>query len=210
MPSDEITRLCRNQQWSCRQEGHRAYLPARRVSTNGAVQFQMVCARCGGKVNSVETKQSQPQWKEGPVIRIGPQHWQAGCRCQGCVDQQKHANEVRESQTQREQYRARFRPAWLLTAWRMREDRTRRFPDWAEFLEYQRSEQWRNIRKIVRERFDGRCAACNSADGLEVHHRTYERVGMEEIGDLTLLCTECHSLLHAEWNYVLDLPSPIT
>jgi hypothetical protein len=29
-----------------------------------------------------------------------------------------------------------------------------------------------------------------------VHHRTYERFGREDTGDLTVLCRRCHTLFH--------------
>lgn len=41
-----------------------------------------------------------------------------------------------------------------------------------------------------------RCRTCNAAaaatDPLEVHHRTYERLGYELVADLTALCRRCH------------------
>lgn len=40
-----------------------------------------------------------------------------------------------------------------------------------------------------------RCRICNAGGGtarLEVHHRTYERLGRERISDLTTLCSKCH------------------
>jgi hypothetical protein len=40
-----------------------------------------------------------------------------------------------------------------------------------------------------------RCRVCNAGRDkarLEVHHRTYERLGREHVGDLTTLCSECH------------------
>jgi formate-dependent nitrite reductase cytochrome c552 subunit len=40
-----------------------------------------------------------------------------------------------------------------------------------------------------------RCRICNAgrdAAQLEVHHRTYEWLGCEEVGDLTTLCSQCH------------------
>ena len=212
MRFNKITRLCFAQRRLCEGKGHGWEVPARKLSADGRVQIQVVCEDCGGGNSSQKKKADHPNWENYPVIELAPATYEDGCRCNSCIGIHDAAERRNANEKNRQEYRAQFRPAWLLTAWRMRQDRVRRFPDWAEFLEYQRSEQWRNIRQIVRERFDGRCAACNSPNGLEVHHRTYERVGMEEIGDLTLLCTECHSILHAEWNYVLnyvlDLPSP--
>jgi hypothetical protein len=31
---------------------------------------------------------------------------------------------------------------------------------------------------------------------LDVHHRTYENKGKEKLGDLTVLCRECHTKFH--------------
>ena len=40
-----------------------------------------------------------------------------------------------------------------------------------------------------------RCRVCNASRHearLEVHHRTYARLGRERPGDLTTLCEDCH------------------
>jgi hypothetical protein len=37
---------------------------------------------------------------------------------------------------------------------------------------------------------------CRSKDGLQVHHRTYERLGEEVPEDLTVLCLSCHNQWH--------------
>jgi hypothetical protein len=36
-------------------------------------------------------------------------------------------------------------------------------------------------------------------DALEVHHRTYERLGCELAGDLVVLCHACHAVHHKEF-----------
>jgi len=46
----------------------------------------------------------------------------------------------------------------------------------------------------TKSRAGGRCQVCNSPDGLEAHHRTYERLGDELPGDLTCLCRKCHQI----------------
>jgi 5-methylcytosine-specific restriction endonuclease McrA len=43
-----------------------------------------------------------------------------------------------------------------------------------------------------------RCRLCNTPGGevpLEAHHRTYDRLGNERIGDLTALCRDCHRVV---------------
>ena len=43
------------------------------------------------------------------------------------------------------------------------------------------------------------CQVCNSGLGtLDVHHRTYERLGQELDEDLTVLCRACHSIFHEQ------------
>jgi hypothetical protein len=43
-----------------------------------------------------------------------------------------------------------------------------------------------------------RCRTCNLGRdevALQVHHRTYQRLGHELIADLTTLCVECHEVI---------------
>jgi hypothetical protein len=61
---------------------------------------------------------------------------------------------------------------------------------------YLRSEHWREIRLAALERAEHRCQVCNRTERLDVHHRTYERVGDERPADLTVLCRRCHDLFH--------------
>lgn len=45
-----------------------------------------------------------------------------------------------------------------------------------------------------------RCRTCNVGRDeieLQVHHRTYQRLGHELVGDLTTLCSECHRAITA-------------
>lgn len=64
------------------------------------------------------------------------------------------------------------------------------------YQDYLKTKHWQRVRREALERADGRCQLCNSPDHLEVHHRTYERRGQEEPGDLTVLCATCHSKFH--------------
>jgi hypothetical protein len=60
---------------------------------------------------------------------------------------------------------------------------------------YIRSSQWKEKRDM-RLAIDGhRCVRCGVSDErLEVHHKTYERFGAEEIADLETLCVRCHDV----------------
>lgn len=62
--------------------------------------------------------------------------------------------------------------------------------------EYLRSPHWRSTRLGALERAGHRCQVCNAAQRLDVHHRTYERLGRERPEDLTVLCRTCHETFH--------------
>jgi hypothetical protein len=75
---------------------------------------------------------------------------------------------------------------------------------------YISSHAWGNKR---RERLviDGhRCTSplCFISHGLEVHHKTYARIGDEDVeGDLVTLCERCHRMAHIdpEWSPIAAL-----
>jgi hypothetical protein len=63
-----------------------------------------------------------------------------------------------------------------------------------KYKEYLRSQHW-SERRLDFLRFWGyRCCLCNSRRDVEVHHRTYERIGREELTDCVVLCERCHEL----------------
>jgi predicted HNH restriction endonuclease len=66
------------------------------------------------------------------------------------------------------------------------------------YQSYINGSRWRNnpARLAELEASGFRCRTCNASgpgERLEVHHRTYERLGQEQVGDLTALCANCHS-----------------
>lgn len=61
---------------------------------------------------------------------------------------------------------------------------------------YIASDAWRENRKPALEYAEHRCQVCNADKHLDVHHRTYERLGNEKPGDLTVLCRSCHEIFH--------------
>lgn len=65
-----------------------------------------------------------------------------------------------------------------------------------EYAEYLRTPHWLATRKVALERAERRCQVCNGSKLLQVHHRTYERIGAELPGDLTVLCDDCHGVFH--------------
>ena len=67
------------------------------------------------------------------------------------------------------------------------------------YQEYIESDLWRDTSEFAKLRAGNKCQVCNVHRDhaiLDTHHRTYERLGTEEHGDLTVLCRECHTLFH--------------
>lgn len=71
-----------------------------------------------------------------------------------------------------------------------------------DYKAYIRSPEWRAKRQWALERAGHRCQLCNRSKDLEVHHRTYERLGAELPGDLIVLDHECHSVFHEQGRIV--------
>ncbi len=67
------------------------------------------------------------------------------------------------------------------------------------YEEYLNTLEWGEKRAKALDRAEYRCQVCNSPDGLQVHHRTYENKGEEKPEDLTVLCEKCHSIYHSNY-----------
>jgi hypothetical protein len=67
-----------------------------------------------------------------------------------------------------------------------------------DYAEYLQSPHWQVVRNGALKRAGYRCMACNSAEQLEVHHRTYANLGREAEQDVIALCAVCHGKIHAE------------
>lgn len=61
---------------------------------------------------------------------------------------------------------------------------------------YLRTEHWKITRYKALAHAGHKCQLCNSDKHLHVHHRTYERIGKEQMSDLTVLCSRCHAKFH--------------
>ena len=65
-----------------------------------------------------------------------------------------------------------------------------------DYRAYLRSDHWQQLRRQTLIVWDYRCAICNSANFVEVHHRDYSRLGHERATDVIALCRKCHGLFH--------------
>lgn len=61
---------------------------------------------------------------------------------------------------------------------------------------YLQSPHWRRIRIQYRQSHPWLCGVCGATELLELHHKTYERIGSERLDDLIPLCAQCHPLVH--------------
>lgn len=69
------------------------------------------------------------------------------------------------------------------------------YPSYAAYL---RSPHWQQVRRAY---WAGagpspHCAVCERTDALQLHHRTYRRLGRERLDDLVLLCADHHRAVH--------------
>ena len=64
------------------------------------------------------------------------------------------------------------------------------------YKRYLKSPEWQDIRRRVLDFWDYKCATCSAEHNLHIHHRTYVRVGMENLNDLIVLCERCHGKFH--------------
>lgn len=62
--------------------------------------------------------------------------------------------------------------------------------------------RWRNLRKERLRQTMHRCERCGKTSGdssnLQLHHKTYDRLGAELPADIELLCKQCHARADAE------------
>lgn len=61
---------------------------------------------------------------------------------------------------------------------------------------YIKSDIWKSKREWALNLLGRQCSVCGNRIGLEVHHLTYDHMGYELIGDLLVLCRDCHEAQH--------------
>ncbi len=69
------------------------------------------------------------------------------------------------------------------------------------YAKYIQSEQWQALRTVVLRRDKYTCQGCGKPHCLDVHHKTYNRLGDEELTDLETLCRRCHKDTHYESSF---------
>lgn len=78
----------------------------------------------------------------------------------------------------------------------------------ARYDEYLASEAWAEKRERALEHYGRKCHICGRTMYLQVHHRTYVRLGHERMSDLEVLCKGCHARRHHKIERVKGVPWP--
>jgi len=91
-----------------------------------------------------------------------------------------------------------------LTAWQEERARNIEALRTMPYSEYLQTDHWREVRRRAQKRAGFRCEICNNPEGIQVHHRTYERRGEERNDDLIVLCENCHRTFHENGKLVRD------
>lgn len=66
----------------------------------------------------------------------------------------------------------------------------------SSYGDYLKSGHWLLFKEKIKGR-KRRCPVCGSDKNLEIHHKTYERLGCENKGDVVCLCPAHHDDVHA-------------
>src|SRR3990167_10700919 len=69
-----------------------------------------------------------------------------------------------------------------------------------DYQKYIHSKPWKRKRKEAFQHHGAYCRLCGRTDRLTVHHKTYERIGREEMRDLEILCKGCHDARHGVYS----------
>lgn len=64
------------------------------------------------------------------------------------------------------------------------------------YRRYLQSAHWGERRAAALKYANHQCQRCGSSRYLQVHHKTYERLGDERLSDLMVLCDACHVDVH--------------
>ena len=70
-----------------------------------------------------------------------------------------------------------------------------------EYIEYLRSSDWKERRKILLEEADNKCFKCGE-NAKQLHHLNYYNLGNEILNDdVIALCNKCHKEIHGVDDY---------
>ncbi|MBA1335853.1 MAG: hypothetical protein HPY66_1671 [Firmicutes bacterium] len=70
------------------------------------------------------------------------------------------------------------------------------------YHDYLQTDHWKEFRQAALDHYGRKCSYCGRKTSLNVHHLTYERLGCEELSDVTILCKECHMKEHGMYGRI--------
>lgn len=75
-----------------------------------------------------------------------------------------------------------------------------------DYYKYIQSSAWKKKRAKAIRHHGGKCSICGTTEAIQVHHKTYARLGRERMKDLQLLCEPCHENHHEGSKVGVDDP----
>lgn len=72
------------------------------------------------------------------------------------------------------------------------------------YEDYLKTYHWEKVRNDRIKYDNEKCIVCGLSNNLQVHHRTYERLGHEDPGDVVTLCRVCHERIESIKNFYGD------
>lgn len=67
------------------------------------------------------------------------------------------------------------------------------------YKEYLKTNHWKNTKdRMYKSKYKYECYCCGTKKLLQLHHKSYNRVGNEKLNDLIWLCGGCHNLVHKD------------
>ena len=67
--------------------------------------------------------------------------------------------------------------------------------EFGNYKEFLKTEEWKQIAQMVKERDGHKCVICGSTENLNAHHIGYDGDCLDE-NDIVTLCNRCHECLH--------------
>jgi hypothetical protein len=65
------------------------------------------------------------------------------------------------------------------------------------YRQYLQSDHWKAFRKKYYQKYGYKCRICGSTENVNLHHKTYNRLGKEWLMDVISLCETHHHEFHA-------------
>lgn len=149
---------------------HQTLEPMRYVCSNDTTQIKRACVECGHTFGVAERQANHPNHASYQQLERHPSP--CDCHPRGSMNVELLRATVHDTTLPVDERRD-------------------------AYDEYLRSPEWSQRRAYMIQRALNQCQMCSTKGGpngagLQVHHRTYRRLGHEFDADLIVLCADCH------------------